>query len=820
MPPRAGATLNPTTGAFTWTPSEGDGPGTFPVTIRVTDSAKATDETGFTITVTENNTAPVLAAISNQTVAEGALLTVPGGATDADLPAQTLTYSLVAAPAGAAINPTTGVFTWTPGESDGAGTFPVTIRVTDSAKATDETGFTITVTESNTPPVLASIGTQSVNEGTLLTVNAAATDADLPAQTMTYSLVAAPAGAAINPTTGVFTWTPAESDGPGTFPVTIRVTDSAKATAEISFTITVTESNSAPVLPAITNQTVAEGALLTVATAATDADLPAETLTYSLVAAPAGATLNPTTGVFTWTPSEGDGPGTFPVTIRVTDSAKATDETGFTITVTENNTAPVLAAISNQTVAEGALLTVPGGGTDADLPAQTLAYSLVAAPAGAAINPTTGVFTWTPGESDGAGTFPVTIRVTDSANATAETSFTITVTEGNSAPGRCRRLRRSRSTKATLLTVTAAATDADLPAQTMTYSLVAAPAGAAINPTTGVFTWTPGESDGPGTFPVTIRVTDSAKATDETGFTITVTESNSAPVLPAIGNQSVAEGALLTIPAAATDADLPAETLTYSLVAAPAGAALNPTTGVFTWTPSESDGPGTFPVTIRVTDSAKATDETGFTITVTESNTPPVLAAIANQSVAESVLLTIPAAATDADLPAQTLTYSLVAAPAGAAINPTTGVFTWTPGENDGGESFPVTIRVTDSAKATAEISFTITVTESNSAPVLPAIGNQSVAEGALLTVAAAATDADLPGETLTYSLVAAPAGAAINPSTGVFTWTPVKATGPARSPSPSGSSTAPRPPTKRASPSPSRKAIPRRSWRRLGRSR
>ena len=303
-----------------------------------------------------------------------------------------------------------------------------------------------------------------MNEGNLLTVTASATDADLPAQALTYSLVAAPAAAVLNPTTGVFTWTPGESDGPGTFPVTIRVTDSAKATDETGFTITVTESNSAPVLPAIGNQSVAEGALLTVAAAATDADLPAETLTYSLVAAPAGATLNPTSGVFTWTPSEGDGPGTFPVTIRVTDSAKATDETGFTITVTENNTAPVLAAISNQTVAEGALLTVPGGGTDADLPAQTLAYSLVAAPAGAAINPSTGVFTWTPGESDGSGTFPVTIRVTDSAKATDETGFTITVTEGNSPPV-WRRSRRSRSMKGMLLTVTAAATDADLPAQ-------------------------------------------------------------------------------------------------------------------------------------------------------------------------------------------------------------------------------------------------------------------------------------------------------------------------------------------------------------------
>ena len=307
------------------------------------------------------------------------------------------------------------------------------------------------------------------------------------------------------------------------------MTDSAKATAEISFTITVTESNSAPVLPAISNQSVAEGALLTVAAAATDADLPAETLTYSLVAAPAGATLNPTSGVFTWTPSEGDGPGTFPVTIRVTDSAKATDETGFTITVTENNTAPVLAPITAQSVNEGTLLTVTAAATDADLPAQTLTYSLVAAPAGAAINPTTGVFTWTPGESDGAGTFPVTIRVTDSANATAEASFTITVAESNTAPVLAAIAAQSVN-EGTLLTVNAAATDADLPAQALTFSLVAAPAGAAINPTSGVFTWTPGESDGPGIVPghhPRRRQANSASA--ETSFTITVTETNSVP---------------------------------------------------------------------------------------------------------------------------------------------------------------------------------------------------------------------------------------------------------------------------------------------------
>ena len=96
--------------------------------------------------------------------------------------------------------------------------------------------------------MLAAIAAQSVNEGTLLTVNAAATDADLPAQALTFSLVAAPAGAAINPASGVFTWTPGESDGPGSFPVTVRVVDTNSASAETSFTITVTETNSVPVL--------------------------------------------------------------------------------------------------------------------------------------------------------------------------------------------------------------------------------------------------------------------------------------------------------------------------------------------------------------------------------------------------------------------------------------------------------------------------------------------------------------------------------------------------------------------------------------------
>jgi hypothetical protein len=77
----------------------------------------------------------------------------------------------------------------------------------------------------NTAPILAAIPPQTVNEGTLLTFTASATDTDLPANTLTYSLVGAPVGASINGSTGVFIWTPTENQSPGSFNFTVRVSD-------------------------------------------------------------------------------------------------------------------------------------------------------------------------------------------------------------------------------------------------------------------------------------------------------------------------------------------------------------------------------------------------------------------------------------------------------------------------------------------------------------------------------------------------------------------------------------------------------------------
>src|SRR2546425_11858755 len=88
-----------------------------------------------------------------------------------------------------------------------------------------------------------------INELTTLTVTNTATDGDLPANVLTYQLVAPPTGASIS-ASGVVSWTPSEAQGPSTNTFTTIVTDNGTPalSATNSFTVTVNEVNSAPVL--------------------------------------------------------------------------------------------------------------------------------------------------------------------------------------------------------------------------------------------------------------------------------------------------------------------------------------------------------------------------------------------------------------------------------------------------------------------------------------------------------------------------------------------------------------------------------------------
>src|SRR5207249_2211088 len=84
--------------------------------------------------------------------------------------------------------------------------------------------FQITVNEVNVPPVLVLPPNQPINEQAPFNATATATDSDLPANTWAFELVSGPSGLIVAPD-GAIAWTPGESQGPGNYTVTVRVTD-------------------------------------------------------------------------------------------------------------------------------------------------------------------------------------------------------------------------------------------------------------------------------------------------------------------------------------------------------------------------------------------------------------------------------------------------------------------------------------------------------------------------------------------------------------------------------------------------------------------
>jgi hypothetical protein len=296
-----------------------------------------------TATTSPGNVAPSIAAITQQTVAGGTLFTFSPSATDPDVPSQVLAWSLLpGAPAAALISHTTGFITWQTGPNDSGTTNTFSVVVTDngtpSLSATQT--FNVVVTRQNHAPTIIGAPLQaSVDQLSTLTLGFTATDPDLPQQGLTWQLgPGAPAGLKLNSGTGVLTWTPTIAQGPSTNLVTVTVQDNGlpPLSASTQLAIVVNAVNHAPTVVPIAAQTAYALVPLILKVTATDPDLPAQVLTYSLdPGAPAGARIAATNGLFAWTPTRAQSPSTNQITVRVTDNgfpALSSTQT-FTVTV-------------------------------------------------------------------------------------------------------------------------------------------------------------------------------------------------------------------------------------------------------------------------------------------------------------------------------------------------------------------------------------------------------------------------------------------------------------------------------------------------------
>jgi Ca2+-binding RTX toxin-like protein len=146
---------------------------------------------------------------------------------------------------------------------------------------------------------------------------------------------------------------------------------------------------------------------------------------FALVAAPAGMTIDPSTGLITWTPGEVGG-STNPVTVRLTDAAGNVADQSFSVDVTPVNAAPTAAEQQVRVMWNGSLaITLTGDDGDPDA-VQTLTYAIVTFPSHGTISgfdAATGALTYTP-DANYVGPDSFTFTVTDDATAGDPVSLT------------------------------------------------------------------------------------------------------------------------------------------------------------------------------------------------------------------------------------------------------------------------------------------------------------------------------------------------------------------------------------------------------------
>lgn len=136
----------------------------------------------------------------------------------------------------------------------------------------------------------------------------------------------------------------------------------------------------------------------------------------SLVHAPEGASIDPETGTFRWTPQEIDGPGEFELGIEARPLLNPgnVSRQQFKIVVTEHETPPEIEFIDTQEIKTDSVTRIPVNVIDPDLPAQEYHFELLGdVPEGARIESDYGVVSWKPDAELVNRTFQFEVQATE-----------------------------------------------------------------------------------------------------------------------------------------------------------------------------------------------------------------------------------------------------------------------------------------------------------------------------------------------------------------------------------------------------------------------
>jgi RHS repeat-associated protein len=406
-------------GEVYWEPSL---TGSFDFVARVSDGRGGTDEQSYTLNVASRAPTPDLQITSSPTTAAvvGELFAYDVVAIHGEL------FELVTSPTGMSIASARGTIRWIP-TKDQLGVQTIKIRVTDVLGNLAEQSFVISVRSSSLVPTISSAPlTEGAVGQTYVYGVAVANPSKSP---LTYSLSVAPAGMQIDTALGVITWTP-NSGQIGPTVVSIQVRDAVGNFSSQTFSVVVSAGafNRPPVTASTPSIDAVVGQSYVYTMVANDPE--GGTLTYAVRSAPSGLSIDPNTGIVTWTPSASD-IGTVAIVLTTTDPLGGVAVQSVQIDVRAANRLPVVRSNPVLKVSQGAVYQYDVLATDPDR--EPLYYSLLTAPAGMTIDPL-GRIRWQTKLDTPLGGRDVVVRVVDGLGGAVTQSFTFGVVSDTLAP--------------------------------------------------------------------------------------------------------------------------------------------------------------------------------------------------------------------------------------------------------------------------------------------------------------------------------------------------------------------------------------------------
>ncbi len=614
--------FNQTTGYLIGTPPASAAGDKWRVVVTVSDGDKSARR-AFYLTVLPpetTNHAPQVDAQSFN-VAENSVGATVGQVTGSDSDGDTLTWALTSSGMPFAITADGTITTTAALDFETKKTYQLTVRASDGTDSTDAE-VTVHVTDVDESPVIAAIDDVTSPEDAAITP-ITVTAEDPEGEDVTVTVAGLPTGLTYNATTKTISGTPTAV---GAFAVTVTATDGTSAAAVATFTLTVTGANHAPVIADQTFSVEENAAPGTEVGTVEATDQDGDDLTFSSDSTEFDVAADGTVTVSGADLSDGNGP--FTVEVSVTDGTTTADAT-ITINLVDVDNAP---SIEDQafSVAEDAAPGTEVGTVDAtDADGDTITYAITGGNAD-------GAFAIDAGSGAIAVAGPLdfetkpahALTVTASAGTkSAAATVTITVTDVNEAPGVTEIADRTGTEDQPIDPIAVEVTDPDQ-GDTVTVTVDGLPAG---------LTYAAGQISGtptvPGDFDVVVSATDAGGLTGTTGFTLTVSNVNDAPVITPIDDVTATEGeAIDPIIVTATDED--GDDVVLSTSALPAGLTWDAASATISGTATES---GDFSITVTADDGNGGTDTETFQLSVANVNDAPVIVSVTPASVSGTV---------------------------------------------------------------------------------------------------------------------------------------------------------------------------------------